>query len=301
MSYALPDTDMSTIAVGQSIVIDLKNLAISSNPVQQDNAGTLRMHNESGVGLLVLNQKDITGAGDTFNLPSGGWLDNTLEAGTFAIKITAKYVLPSAPVNLLMNTYFYPDENIPPMSILGNSPIGVTGVVTLSNQTLVNMTDPVVPDSVITIGNSNNGVLFLVKNDGSVNISVARSGVVHTVFQASTNLGNNPGLSGQSGDTYEFLGNVKIDQQLTFSGGFGITFTTGSLSRISMLSAVAVINGKTSVNPGLVVKPDMVFITVNATAAPTLICGYDPSTLSPTNIDLWANGAGHVDVVTMKF
>lgn len=131
MSLTLPNVSLSALTVNTSTSISFQNMGIggggvSANPALTRTYGTLRMHNESGTGLLVQMQT----SGDGYNLPAGGWADLPVKAGEQGIKITALYILAAPPVQVLLLTYFFPNESVPPMTILGNSPIGGTTTTT---------------------------------------------------------------------------------------------------------------------------------------------------------------------------
>jgi hypothetical protein len=93
--------------------------------------------------------------------------------------------------------------------------------------------------------------------------------------------------------TFDSAGNLTLSK---------VTLSTGSISRIAHNLAVACINGKTTVNHGLGAIPDVVLLTINsAGAGSTASVGYNPGTLSSTQVDVWANGTFNVDVTTIKF
>lgn len=181
MSIPLPDTDLSTLAVGQSTTVDFKNLAITANPAFINNAGTIRMHNESGSGLLITMRND-NASGNSFNLPAGGWVDAPVQVGMFGLSVRVKYIISSPPVQLLLITYYAPNETIPPMTVLGNSPIaGTTNVV--SGQ--IFFTTPV---SLITNGSLNNSTIT-VQATGTGGIPSSATGVLCNLYFTASNLG----------------------------------------------------------------------------------------------------------------
>jgi hypothetical protein len=132
MSIALPDVDLTGLAIGQSAIISLQNVSVSANPAYLQKYGTLRMHNESGSGLTVRMHT----SGDYFKLPAGGWVDAPVKVGEDSVIVTVIYILSSPPVKLLLLTYYAPGEYVPRMTILGNSPIGGT-TTTSSNSTFM--------------------------------------------------------------------------------------------------------------------------------------------------------------------
>src|SRR5690348_11718073 len=125
MPTTLSPVDLSSFSVGQSGSVDLTSLYGGSSVTNNLSTlkgiqGVLRLHNDSGSGLLV----GLTQSGQSFYIPAGGWQDCYPKPGDTDLTFQVKYVLPNPPVTLLMSTYYYPGEPVPPISVLGNSPIG---------------------------------------------------------------------------------------------------------------------------------------------------------------------------------
>lgn len=135
MSIAFNPIDLSGFTTGQSGTIDLSKImgggGIATTPGAQ--LPTFRLHNDSGCGLAMTMPK----SGQSFNLPAGGWQDCQPMPGESAIDFTVVYALPNPPVSSLLVTYFAPGEQVPAMTILGNSPIG-GGVATNNAQFVSN-------------------------------------------------------------------------------------------------------------------------------------------------------------------
>ena len=82
----------------------------------------------------------------------------------------------------------------------------------------------------------------------------------------------------------------------------GVNLVKGSISRISKVVMVP-IAGKVTVAHGLGAVPDLVLLTWQLSSTPSATTiGYDPATLSATNVDIWSSfGGAHVVVTTIKF
>ena len=128
MSIPLPIADLTGLVAGNTGNIQLRNLGMSANPSLVQKPATLRMHNDSGDGLLV-SFKVTAGA---FYLPSGGWVDVQVDSAESEIDYQVTYVLLGAQVNKLQVTYYTPNEKVPPMTQLGNSPVGVSGAINVN-------------------------------------------------------------------------------------------------------------------------------------------------------------------------
>lgn len=117
-----------------------------------------------------------------------------------------------------------------------------------------------------------------------------------TVFVESTVVGDGAGSAfSVTVDGIVTIGNVNHNGDLKFF--------LGSLSRISVKTAVAMGNGKTVVNHGLGVIPDWVILTNNSSGAipnPPPVAGYNPATMTSTTVDIWCNGLFNFDVITIK-
>lgn len=156
MSIPLPTVNLAGVNVGQVGFVSFANIGIgaggvSSNPSVTKNAGTVLIFNESGSGLLINFKTSQSG----FYLPAGAWQPVPLLAGEQGFTWTILYNLPSPPVTLLLVSYYYPNEPIPPQPTLGNSPIGIGGTVqTASPLTFLSVPFQFVTNDSITGGNN---------------------------------------------------------------------------------------------------------------------------------------------------
>lgn len=128
MSIPLPVFDLSGFAVNQRGSIPLKNVGPDANPAYTQKKPHLEIFNDSGVGLLLSFNPPQT----SFFLPAGGWKVCDIVPGTSEVAFTAIYTLINPPVSKLMVTYYAPSESIPTVPTLGNSPIGVSGLVSVA-------------------------------------------------------------------------------------------------------------------------------------------------------------------------
>lgn len=82
-----------------------------------------------------------------------------------------------------------------------------------------------------------------------------------------------------------------------------LALRAGSISKIGHILNKAVLGGKTSINPGLGIKPDVVLLTIIAGGPITInaSAGYDPATLSATNCDIYASNNFNVDITFIAF
>lgn len=95
--------------------------------------------NESGCGLTCLWPT----TGETFTIPAGQWRLLYVPPGETQLHWVVTYIIPNAPVSLLLADLYRAGEPLDPIGVLGNSPLGVTGTVSTSSSTLVyNVTDP---------------------------------------------------------------------------------------------------------------------------------------------------------------
>ena|SRR5215469_15704721 len=124
MSIPLPTVSLATVSIGQTGVVSFANTGISAggisaNPASIKRAGTVLIYNESGSGLLIQFQTSQSG----FYLPAGAWQPVEIQPGETGYTWTVVYNLPNPPVSLLLTTYYFPGETIPPQPTLGNSPM----------------------------------------------------------------------------------------------------------------------------------------------------------------------------------
>src|SRR6185312_622026 len=144
----------------------------------------LRLHNESGAGLLCT----LNNSGQQFYLTAGGWQDCYPATGDNSLLFSVLYILPNPPVTLLLGTYYVPGEPVPAITTLGNSPIGIGGSVTVTSvQTLSN--DGNLPGTTVieytdSASPSSNGIF---DNSGNIKIGVMISGTLYKIFQTISN------------------------------------------------------------------------------------------------------------------
>ncbi len=118
MGTTIIPVDLSTATVGTTGDINIPT-------VTSGEGYHLLLFNESGCGLkLRFLQSD-----DTDNIPAGGWRKYPLIPGETTVTWTVIYVLPNAPVSLLIGTTYKPGEEVPDIGTLGNSPIAIGGTV----------------------------------------------------------------------------------------------------------------------------------------------------------------------------
>ena len=140
MSIVLTNQNLAGLTVGQGGFIDLASLygqggIAATLPSIGGKQGTLRLHNDSGSGLYM----NLNNSNQQFNLPAGGWQDCYPMPGDTQLSYQVLYVLPDPPVQLLLSTYYYPNESLPAMTILGNSPVGIGGSINVANSSVNNV------------------------------------------------------------------------------------------------------------------------------------------------------------------
>ena len=129
MSVNLGSVDLSSLAVGQSDILDWSGAGLPSAAPGAPVAH-LQLFNESGSALDIT----LTASGRTFHLPAGGWLQNGLALAPndrgLSLKVTS--IIPNAEVSALSAVYYGPGEPVPQI-VLGNSPIAGSVVATPMN------------------------------------------------------------------------------------------------------------------------------------------------------------------------
>ena len=203
MSSKLPIVDLTGAVVGTQNTIDFNQFP-KFDPATQKPAH-LRVFNDSGCGLdYVMKQ-----SGDSDYIPAGGWATIELAPNDAQMLTTVNYLLPNPPVSKILPTYYAPGERVPPIPILGNSPVGVGGSVsTTSANNLSNEANSLATE-VIDIGPTTFAKLIDIFNDHFI-WSVLQSGVAHQVLKGLTS--GNPLQIGQAGDIAEVLGQLLVDQ-----------------------------------------------------------------------------------------
>jgi hypothetical protein len=142
MPTPLAQQNVALLTVGQSGTIDLTQAFGGQSIPDRPGYGTkaiytVRMLNESSSGLQVA----ITPSNQAFQIPAGGWVDCHPIVGDTTITYTILYMLPGAQVALILSTLYVPGEIVPPMPILGNSSVGISGSVNTNavGTTLINI------------------------------------------------------------------------------------------------------------------------------------------------------------------
>src|SRR5487761_590928 len=127
MSTNLATVNLSGMLIGQTGNIDLTQAfggqSVPDAPGYTEAIYTVRILNESSSGLGIL----IVPSQQAFSIPAGGWVDCHPKIGDTSIGFTILYMLPNPQVTLLISTLYRPGEEVPPMPILGNSSVGISG------------------------------------------------------------------------------------------------------------------------------------------------------------------------------
>lgn len=304
MPITLSPVDLSTYTVNQSGPLSLTN-ATGQGGVTWGLPGrpgpTLRLHNESGTGLLCT----LNNSNQQFYLTAGGWQDCYPRTGDSSLLFTVLYVLPNPPVTLLLGTYYAPGEPVPAITTLGNSPIGiggsvnVTSVQTLSNDgnlpgtTVIEYTDSSSPSS--------NGIF---DNSGNIKIGVMISGTLYKIFQT---IGNPPAGStevllgtGQNNNIVEARSIIQADAGISITSG-GIALVTGSISKVKPFGPYTLSTTATFYNHNLGVIPDFIILTCVGTSSTAEMAKYDDTTMTSTQVKLVSNGSFNFRGVAIKF
>ena len=238
MGTAILPIDLSTAIVGTTGNINIPT-------VTSEEGYHFLLFNESGCGLKL----QFLDSGDTDSVPAGAWRKYPLAPGEERVTWSVVYILPNAPVSLILGTLYRPDEEVPDVGILGNSPISIGGSVSTTNINALSNETSVLGTKIIDIGTLTIGDLLDIFNDHFL-WQVQQSGVAHQVLKGQTS--GNPLQIGQSGDISEVLGQLLIDQLLHVAGNLTVDGTS-LLTGIATLSAIPVINAAMKLNPtGLV-------------------------------------------------
>lgn len=137
MSVIVPLVNTSGLTVGQTVNVSLANVGSTASIGQYTTPAHVMIFNDSGCGFAAI----MNNSKNTFYAPAGAWFPVALgPSGEDSILFTVTYVIPNPPVNTLQVTYYAPNENVPTVPTLGNSPIG--GSTTGSINTLVNVGSP---------------------------------------------------------------------------------------------------------------------------------------------------------------
>lgn len=245
MSIPLPTVNLTGVSINQSGTVSFQNTGISAggvsaNPVNVKNAGTVLIYNESGSGLLIKFQQ----SGSGFYLPAGAWQPIPIGAGETGYTWTVIYNLPSPPVTLLLTTYYYPGEPLPPQPTLGNSPIGIGGTV----QTASPLTFFSVPSQIITNDSITGG--------SSKTYSVTGAGVpsnaqmVFITFQCAAAIANTYAQIGPSGGLFSGLTypQVMVTQTTSIQSFGGLCIPVNTVVLDGKIEVLANNNNLSSIN-----------------------------------------------------
>ncbi len=214
MSITLPATDLSAATVGSTGSISLASVNGGGGvpAIPGGKLPTIRLHNDSGAGVSIT----LPASGTAFNLPAGGWVDCQPLPGETSVDYTVLYLLPNPPVSLLLATYYYPNEPVPAMTILGNSPVGVGGTISTSNTSIVN--DGNAPGTSIIEATPSDAASSTWKADNSGNLTVKgdNAGTLTTLLQLIA--GASPAVKlAAAAILTEVLGNLQVDGTTTLN------------------------------------------------------------------------------------
>lgn len=131
MAITLPTIDLTTATAGTTGTLDLKATGYTANPSGILRPASLTLFNDSGCGLSLA----FLPSGNSAVLPAGAWRTYQLFPGDALVQYTVLYLIPNAPVSILLAEYFAPGEMVIPLGILGNSPVGIGGLVNTSSPT----------------------------------------------------------------------------------------------------------------------------------------------------------------------
>ena len=170
--------DASVLSVGQIVPVTIQtdNAAVAKGiTYNNEELAHLHIFNESGVGF----DADFKSSSKSFFIPAGGWPIIDLMQGEIQLTLTVAYVIPNAPVSMVVFIYYFPNEPIVSVPVLGNSPVGVGGSVSTVGNTLVNNTSAPGVANIIDVGNTTTpGVTTLDTSGDFVNGNATFPGTV---------------------------------------------------------------------------------------------------------------------------
>jgi hypothetical protein len=222
MSTGLPTVNLAGVSVGQSGTVSFQNAGVDANPAFTQKPPRVLLQNESGTGLNITFKLSQ----DSFTLPAGKHILRVVTPGESGYTWTALYNLPNPPVTSLYTDYYYPNEPDPDTGMLGNSPIGIGGTISVTNVTALSNETTTVKTLIIDIGLVGNTLLYQLFSDGSASWSVISGGTPHTVIQVN-NTGN-PLLLGKVGDNVEVLGGLFVDGALSVTNTSSVATVNGT-------------------------------------------------------------------------
>lgn len=295
MSFSLPPNDLSALAVGGAGALDWTSQVQPGGTVGvRAGRPTLRLYNESGSGLLW----KMGVRSDHF--PAGAWVDIPLQGET-SLTYVVEYVLPGAPIALLLGTIYEAGEPVPSIPALGNSPIGIGGTVATTTGSSIKNDGNAPGTSIVEATPSDQASSSVQQNnDGSGFLKILSANVLRTVWnivRGNSGAGKAVVQLGDSGDTsittlYGTVGAGSIVPPSTLAAGAlpaGVTIPGGQVS-----SAVA--NATNATNAG---NANMVGNAVTGRDDPTNhFYGVSP-TVKPAasprgfNVEVWDGAASH--------
>ena len=284
MSIALAPVDLSAAQVGATGTLDWTNQLQTGQPIGvRAGRPTLRLYNESGVGLQI-----ALGVSSD-RLPAGAWVDVKLN-GENKLIWTAEYVLAGAPVSLLLGTLYEAGEAIPQIPTLGNSPIGIGGTVaTTTGQSVKN--DGNAPGTAVVEATPSDqaSASVTINNDASGFLKVLSANVLRVILSV---------VRGNSGAG-------KATVQLGDAGDTSITTLYGTVGAGSVVPAATVAGTLPAAQVGSGYPAGSIAGTLPASqvgsgypaadvAAGTLASGVDLTTLNSDAGKLTSDGSGSV-------
>jgi len=203
MSIPLLPVSLATSLLGTSGFVDFRNAGFSADPsIQSTNKPHAFVYNESGCGLQITFR---TGQNGDF-LPAGAWKVFELTAGETGYDWKVLYILPGAPVALLLTVCYQPSENVT-TPVLGNSPIGIGGNVSTSGSGgtgfILNAGNVPATSIISATPNDQGSASWGFNNDGSGFHNVLSAGSlknVVNVIRGNTTTGKSATVFGDSTD-----------------------------------------------------------------------------------------------------
>lgn len=215
MSLPFPPVDLSSYPVGATGKILLANAGITSALGQVKTPAHLHIYNESGSGL----QLTFSIGSSSYFLPAGGWQTYVVSPGESSLSFTVIYTLPAPPVTLLLLTYYGPNEPLPDIPQIGNSPIGIGGTVNTAATTELLNTGNAPGTAIISVAPSDAASnTWTADNSGNLTIRGDNAGTLTTLLQLIG--GASPAVKlAAAAVLVEVLGNLTVDQHFTATGG----------------------------------------------------------------------------------
>lgn len=245
MSIQVANIDLSAATVGTAGSIPIgqatppPTIAQQMRPMQNQEGGpSLFVWNESGCGLTCL----WPDSRETFTLPAGQWRLLHIPPAETQLNYLVSYIIPNAPVSLLLADLYVPGEPIDPMGVLGNSPIGVSGQVATSTGQSIKNDGNVPATQIIEATPSDQGSSSVsLNNDASGFLQVLSANVLRkilNVVRGNATTGKASIQLGDSGDTsittlYGTVGAGSVVPPATLAAGAipaGVTIPGGQVS-----------------------------------------------------------------------